>query len=107
LVATWNPAASAGYYLQAAYYLGGREPAGVWYAPAGDFGVTDAGTVDKDVFEQLFAGRNTDGKQFGTGGRIDRTGAFDMTFSAPRSVTLRWALGNRKMRRAIEAAHFR
>jgi conjugative relaxase-like TrwC/TraI family protein len=107
LVATWNPAASASYYLQAAYYLGGHEPAGLWYSPTADFGLVDTGTVDQDVFEHLFAGRDKYGKQLVTGGRIDRTGAFDITYSAPRSISLLWALGTTEQRMAIEAAHLR
>jgi conjugative relaxase-like TrwC/TraI family protein len=106
-VATWNPAASASYYMQTVYYLGGREPAGFWYAPAADFGLEDAETVDKDVFENLFAGRDERGYQLVTGGRIDRTGAFDITFSAPRSISLIWALGTIEQRQAIEAAQLR
>jgi hypothetical protein len=36
VVATWNVAASSAYYVRGAeYYLGSREPEGVWYAPPG------------------------------------------------------------------------
>ena len=110
MVATWTPAASAGYYArQTAYYAkeGGIEPRGLWYAPAGDLGLTDGAVVDADQFEQLFAGRDTDGRSLATngGGRLERVPAFDITLSAPRSVSLVWALGDERTRAAIETAH--
>ncbi|MGW9232519.1 MobF family relaxase [Pseudorhizobium sp. NPDC055634] len=112
MVATWNPAASAEYYSkQTAYYAreGGIEPRGAWYAPGGDLGLTDGRLVDPDVFERLFAGKDADGQSLVTnsGGRLDRVPAFDVTLSAPRSVSLVWALGDEQSRRAIEAAHTR
>ena len=112
MVATWNPAGSAGYYTnQTGYYTrdGGVEPRGVWYAPGGDHGLTDSALVDADLFERLFAGKDADGRSLITngGGRLDRVPAFDVTLSAPRSVSLVWALGDEQTRQAIEAAHTR
>ncbi|TQN61477.1 AAA family ATPase [Agrobacterium tumefaciens] len=112
MVATWNPAASAGYYTnQTGYYTrdGGVEPRGVWYAPGGDLGLTDGRLVDAELFERLFAGKDADGRSLITngGGRLDRVPAFDVTLSAPRSVSLVWALGDEQTRQAIEAAHAR
>ena len=93
MVATWNPAAASAYYLRGAeYYLGTVEPAGRWYAPAGDFGLADGAEVEPVAFERLYAGVGADGKTLLTqGGRTDRVPAFDVTFSAPRSVGLAWA----------------
>lgn len=110
MVATWTPAASAGYYSrQTGYYAGegGVEPAGRWYAPAGDHGIVDRATVDTALFERLFAGLDADGKAIvpASGNRLDRVPAFDVTLSAPRSVSLIWALGDERAREAIEAAH--
>lgn len=112
MVATWNPVASAGYYSrQTAYYAkeGGVEPRGVWFAPAGDHGLTNGALVDADLFERLFAGKDADGQSLVTngGGRLDRVPAFDVTLSAPRSVSLIWALGDERTRQAIETAHAR
>lgn len=75
--------------------------------PAGDFGRTNGALVDARLFERLFAGRDADGRSLisNGGGRLDRVPAFDVTLSAPRSVSLVWALGNRQMREVIEAAH--
>lgn len=112
MVATWTPAASAGYYSkQTTYYAGGGgvEPQGTWFAPGGDHGVLDGAIVDPDSFERLFAGRDADGRSLITNGgsRLDRVPAFDVTLSAPRSVSLLWALGDERVRHAIEQAHAR
>lgn len=112
MVATWTPAASAGYYSkQTAYYAGSEsvEPQGTWFAPGGDHGVLDGAIVDPHSFERLFAGRDADGCSLITNGgcRLDRVPAFDVTLSAPRSVSLLWALGDERVRDAIEQAHAR
>lgn len=108
MVATWNPAANAGYYTrQIAYYTAsGVEPAGLWYAPVGDHGLIHGSVVDAALFQQLFMGIGTDGRLLGLHGssRLDRVPAFDVTLSAPRSVSLLWALGGPKAREAVEAA---
>lgn len=107
MVATWNPAAASGYYLkQSDYYLGGEEPAGIWYAPGGDFGVTDSAFVKREQFERLFLGHDEHGDSLisGAGRRIDRVPAFDVTLSAPRSVSLAWAFADQETRARIEAA---
>ena len=90
MVATWNPAAASGYYLrQSDYYMGGEEPAGIWYAPGKSFGLADGATVDRDEFERLFLGHDENGNSLlsKAGRRLDRTPAFDVTLSAPRSVS--------------------
>lgn len=110
MVATWNPAAASGYYLrQSDYYLGAEEPAGMWYAPGKEFGLTDGATVDREEFEQLFLGHDESGSSLlsQAGRRLDRTPAFDVTLSAPRSVSLAWAFADLDTRRRIEAAQAR
>lgn len=88
VVATWNVAASSAYYVRGAeYYLGGREPEGVWYAPRGDLGRRDAATVQPKEFARLYEGLGENGQSLVTnaGGKVDRrVPAFDLTFSAPR-----------------------
>lgn len=109
MVATWNPAAASSYYLRGAeYYLGGVEPAGHWYAPAGDFGLEDGAEVERVTFERLYAGLGVDGRPLlSQGSRTDRVPAFDVTFSAPRSVAEAWAFANPDLKAAIEAAQER
>lgn len=110
MVATWNPAANAGYYTkQIAYYVGesGVEPQGRWFSPGHDFGLEDISPVNAELFERLFAALDEKGQSLlsNSGGRIDRVPAFDVTFSAPRSVSLIWALADKPMRIAMEEAH--
>lgn len=109
MVATWNPAAASSYYLRGAeYYLGTIEPTGRWYAPAGDFGLADGAEVKPVAFERLYAGVGVDGKTLlSQGGRADRVPAFDVTFSAPRSVALAWAFAGEELRADIAAAQER
>lgn len=110
MVATWNPAASAGYYTkQTAYYTHGEgvEGPGYWFAPACDFDLIDHSQVNPEAFENLFAGVDRNGNLLlsNSGNRIDRVAAFDITFSAPRSISLLWALGDKATREAVERAH--
>lgn len=110
MVVTWNPAANAAYYLRAAeYYLGGREPAGRWYAPARDLGLVDGAEVEKSTFERLYAAVGPDGRTLLPKGarHENRVPAFDMTMSAPRSVSLAWAFAAPERKAAIEAAQER
>ena len=109
MVATWNPAAASSYYLRGAeYYLGTVEPAGRWYAPAGDFGLVDGAEVEPVAFERLYAGLGVDSKTLlSQSGRADRVPAFDITFSAPRSVALVWAFAGPDLKASIEAAQER
>jgi hypothetical protein len=85
------------YFLPAdtEYYLGGREPEGVWYAPRGDLGRRDAATVQPKEFARLYEGLGENGQSIITniGGKVDRRVlVVDLTFSAPRSVSLAWGL---------------
>lgn len=112
MVATWNIAADAGYYAaqaesQASYYVGGREPAGVWYAPAGDFDIEDGAEVEPALFERLHAGLGADGQVLIAGNAKGRVPAYDFTFSAPRSATLAWAFADPILKAKIEAAQLR
>lgn len=111
MVATWNVAASSAYYVRGAeYYLGSREPDGVWYAPRGDLGRRDATTVQPKEFARLYEGLGENGQSLITnsGGKADRrVAAFDLTFSAPRSVSLAWAFADEDLRRNLEASQER
>lgn len=110
MVATWNPAASSSYYTRRTeYYLGDAEPAGVWYAPAGDFGLVDGAQVERGIFEQLYNALDADGRPLLDKIRRhrERTSAFDVTLSAPRSVSLIWGLATPERKRLIEAAQQR
>src|ERR1700757_5205991 len=111
MVATWNIAASSEYYVRGAeYYLGEREPDGVWHAPSGDLGCRDAAPVQRQEFAHLYEGVGENGQSLITnsGGKTDhRVPAFDLTFSAPRSVSLAWAFADDDLRHNLEAAQER
>ncbi|WP_319797326.1 MobF family relaxase [Nitrobacter sp.] len=111
VVATWNVAASSAYYVRGAeYYLGEREPDGVWYAPSGDLGQRDATAVQPKEFARLYEGLGENGQSLITnaGGKADqRVPAFDLTFSAPRSMSLAWAFADEDLRRNLETAQAR
>ena len=109
MVATWNPAAASTYYTrqrETEYYAGSGEPAGIWYAPAGDFAVVDGSVVDRATFDRLYQALDENGMSLLEQLRRhrDRTPAFDITLSAPRSVSLVWGLGSYDTKRLIEAA---
>lgn len=109
VVATWNPAASSSYYTRqraTEYYAGSGEPSGIWYAPARDFGVVDSSSVDSATFERLYHALDKNGAPLLEKIRRhrERTPAFDITLSAPRSVSLVWGLGSYDTKCLIEAA---
>ncbi len=107
MVATIAAGTSAGYYLaQSEYYLGGSEPPGTWIAAGDGFGIIAGATVERAPFERLHAATDASGHTLLSNGskRIDRVPGYDMTFSAPKSVSLLWALGDEGLREKIEAA---
>jgi conjugative relaxase-like TrwC/TraI family protein len=79
-------------------------------AAAGDLGLDDAGRpVDATLFRALLAGQHP-----GTGrplplppsaGGGRRVAGYDLTFSAPKSVSVAFALGGEEVARSVVAAH--
>lgn len=109
MVATWNPAAASTYYTrqrETDYYTDSKEPDGIWYAPAGGFGLVDGATVDRRTFEHLYKAIGPDGQPLLEEVRrhTARTPAFDVTLSAPRSVSLAWAFAPQEIKVQIESA---
>jgi conjugative relaxase-like TrwC/TraI family protein len=110
MVATIAAGTTAGYYLkQAEYYLGGREPAGRWISQTGNFGVANGEEVGRQQFERLHAGLDDHGQLLlsNTGDVKRRVPGYDMTLSAPKSVSIIYALADQKFRKRIEAAQQR
>lgn len=114
MVATWNIAADAAYYPREAegsrrgsYYQNGKEPPGWWYAPKGDFGLVDGASIDPALFQRLYDAVDANGCSLidtKRGRRPDRAPAYDICFSAPRSVSVIWAFAHDDLRKAIEDA---
>jgi conjugative relaxase-like TrwC/TraI family protein len=87
------------------YYSGRGEASGRW-AGRGREMLGLVGEVDEDGFVALMEGRHP-----GTGERLKRVGgrsrvaAFDLTFSAPKSVSVLFAVGDPVLGRALVEAH--
>ena len=87
------------------YYSGRGESAGRWTGSGAET-IGLGGRVDDDGFMALMEGRDP-----GTGERLRRVGgrskvaAFDLTFSAPKSVSVLFALGEPALAGALVEAH--
>ena len=87
------------------YYSGCGEAPGRWTG-AGTEAIGIRGRVDDDGFMALMDGRDP-----GTGERLKRVGgrskvaAFDLTFSAPKSVSVLFAIGEPALAGALVEAH--
>ena len=98
----------ARYYIEAVslgaeeYYLSRGEVPGRWLGRCAE-ALGLSGTVDADDLRSLLAGRRPDGGDL-RDGWVLRPG-YDATFSAPKSVSVLFALGDRDDVRAVVAAH--
>ncbi len=105
--------ANAGYYQSAVvqgaedYYAGDGDAPGRWVGRA-DL----VGAVAGEVATAVEAGLLLEAKAAPDGGRLGKTTvtersvtAFDLTFSAPKSVSVLYALGDARVVAAVEAAH--
>jgi conjugative relaxase-like TrwC/TraI family protein len=87
------------------YYAGRGESPGRWTGRGSEV-LRVAGEVDKAGFAALMDGRHPD-----TGERLKRVGgrskvaAFDLTFSAPKSVSVLFAVGDAALSRALVESH--
>lgn len=102
----------AGYYLGLAredYYLEGGEPPGQWYGRGSD-ALNLSGTVEATQLYNLFDGLSPDGSkelvqiQQHFGKQEHRPG-WDLTFSAPKSVSVLWSQCSDENRSRVQAAH--
>ncbi len=103
-------AASGGYYAALSsedYYHDGGEPPGQWTGRGAEkFGLT--GQVDKEQFLNLCEGFSP----LGTTRLVQNAGAenhragWDLTFSAPKSVSVLWSQADEATRKEIQAAQF-
>jgi conjugative relaxase-like TrwC/TraI family protein len=87
------------------YYLNPTEIPGVWHGALAPVLGLD-GPVDANGFRAVLDGRHPDGRPLipGVGSRGRVTG-FDLTFSAPKSVSLLWALAEPATAAVVVAAH--
>lgn len=87
------------------YYLDGDEPPGQWLGlGAGALGLE--GQVDDDHFLALMDGRDPiDREQLGTSHHERTVRGFDVTCSAPKSVSVLFAIGDEGVRNEVLHAH--
>lgn len=103
-----NAGVAVGYYEKDDYYSakgGDPDAQGQWFGE-GATRLGLSGAVDRDDFKALLEGHLPDGQQLGTireaGGPVEHRPGYDLTFSAPKSVTLIAELGDDK---AVFEAH--
>lgn len=98
---------AAAYYENLAredYYTAGGEPPGQWVGEyAREIGLT--GEVRKGELETAFAGFNPrTGEQIANNAGEDHKAGWDLTFSAPKSLSTIWATADAETRAAISEA---
>ena len=87
------------------YYTEGGEPEGEWFGTgASQLGLE--GTVDKDALSKLFRGFTPDGerKLVRNADSEKRRAAFDLTFNAPKSVSVLFSQASAEHRRVVQEA---
>ena len=104
----------ATYYTRLAkedYYTKGQEPYGVWIGTGAEkLGLS--GTIKEEELKNVYNGFSPDGKEklVQNAGRMNdkfsRDPGWDLTFSAPKSVSILHAISDEKMKAEIEKAHF-
>ena len=97
------------YYTKLAsvdYYTGSGEPPGRWWG-SGATALGLSGEVTTEQLSRLTAGFTPDGMTalVRNAGSEKRRAGFDLTFSAPKSVSVLWSQVGATERAAIEAAH--
>jgi Ti-type conjugative transfer relaxase TraA len=100
--------ATGRYYADLAredYYHAGGEPPGIWHGTEAErLGV--GGEVNREEFLRLCEGYTKDGKEklVQNAGKDSRRAGFDLTFSAPKSASVLWALSDDLTRKEIQDA---
>jgi len=88
------------------YYLGHGEAPGQWIgSTAHSLGLS--GQVDASMLRNLLAGTSAVGDDLGARLSRERRPGYDLTFSAPKGISLLWAFGPDQVRDAISVAHDR
>jgi len=88
------------------YYLGRGEAPGQWIG-ATSSALDLTGVVDSEALRNLLDGRSGEGEDLGIMRRSGRRPGFDLTFSAPKGVSLLWAFGSPEVRDVASSAHDR
>jgi conjugative relaxase-like TrwC/TraI family protein len=104
---TFSAVSNENYYLNLAaedYYLKGGEPPGVWVG-LGTYSLNLKGQVEAKQLSNLMKGFTPDGKKTlcQNAGENHKAG-WDLTFGAPKSVSILWAAADDKLRDGIQKA---
>ena len=99
-----------GYYIGLAsedYYFNGGEPKGIWFG-SGASALGLNGTVENEPFLRIFHGFDPRNDQalIQNAGNDNRRPGWDLTFSAPKSVSTFWAVLDQEERKAIQDAQY-
>ena len=86
------------------YYLGRGEVPGQWIGATAE-GLGLVGQVEAEALRNLLAGTSAEGETLGLQIQPGRRPGYDLTFSAPKGVSLLWAFGSDEVRGTISAAH--
>ena len=102
-------AAQGGYFGSLAredYYTEGGEPPGRWIG-CGLSALGLSGEVDKLVFQHLLLGYSPDGRSalVQNAGDPNRQAAWDLTFSAPKTLSALWSQADFETQRLIQELH--
>ena len=107
-VTTLKGADAGAYYVEQLpnYYLDSGEPRGIWFGD-GARQLGTSGEVEDEAFLAVMAGMDPRRPDRDLGRRYDDKSVrgFDVTASAPKSVSVLWALGDQHIRRAVLDAH--
>jgi conjugative relaxase-like TrwC/TraI family protein len=106
MVATVAAGTSAEYYIASSdYYIGASEPAGRWVAVGVEIGVAVGSIVEREPFVRLHAALDLTGRaMLSSQSGKKHVGGYDITFSAPKTCSILWALADKELRAKIEAA---
>ena len=106
-VTTLKGVGAGRYYTEhlPSYYLDGDEPPGRWWGRGADrLGLH--GEMDSDAFLAVMAGHDpTTGRDLGRRFGEGSVRGYDATFSAPKSVSVLFGLGEPEVRRQVVKAH--
>lgn len=98
-VAYYTELAATGYYTEA------EEPAGQYFGKLASVLNLDKKTVTQDDLQELAKGFDTKGKALIANAGEEHRMGMDLTFSAPKSVSVCFGLAGADLRVAIQAAH--
>jgi conjugative relaxase-like TrwC/TraI family protein len=95
------------YYLKLAasddYYLDASEPPGFWLGQGAE-ALRLKGQLNPDDFRSLLSGRTPDGRKVRNADSPKRRAGWDLTWSAPKSVSVAWSQATSDIRAQIETA---